>query len=139
MNVFAPIIRRPVGTALLAIGLTIAGFCAYLVLGVAALPSLDFPGMVVIAQYPGADAQTMAATVVAPLERQLGRIPDIQEMDSDSNAGGTQIRILFNFGRSADKAARDVQAAINAAARICLRACSLRNISNSIHHPFRSC
>ena len=116
MNVFAPIIRRPVGTALLAIGLTIAGFCAYLVLGVAALPSLDFPGMVVIAQYPGADAQTMAATVVAPLERQLGRIPDIQEMDSDSNAGGTQIRILFNFGRSADKAARDVQAAINAAA-----------------------
>ncbi len=116
MNVFAPIIRRPVGTALLAIGLTIAGFCAYLVLGVAALPSLDFPGIVVIAQYPGADAQTMAATVVAPLERQLGRIPDIQEMDSDSNAGGTQIRILFNFGRSADKAARDVQAAINAAA-----------------------
>ena len=115
MNIFAPIIRRPIGTSLLAIGLTIAGFCAYLLLGVAALPSLDFPGLVVIAQYPGADAQTMAATVVAPLERQLGRIPDIQEMDSDTNAGGTQIRILFNFGRSADKAARDVQAAINAA------------------------
>ncbi|RUL63403.1 efflux RND transporter permease subunit [Dyella dinghuensis] len=115
MNVFAPIIRRPIGTSLLAIGLTIAGFCGYLLLGVAALPSLDFPGLVVIAQYPGADAQTMAATVVAPLERQLGRIPDIQEMDSDTNAGGTQIRILFNFGRSADKAARDVQAAINAA------------------------
>jgi multidrug efflux pump len=115
VNVFAPIIRRPIGTSLLAIGLTIAGFCGYLLLGVAALPSLDFPGLVVIAQYPGADAQTMAATVVAPLERQLGRIPDIQEMDSDTNAGGTQIRILFNFGRSADKAARDVQAAINAA------------------------
>ncbi len=115
MNIFAPIIRRPVGTALLAIGLTIAGFCAYLVLGVAALPSLDFPGLVVIAQYPGADAQTMAATVVAPLERQLGRIPGIQQMTSDSNAGGTQIQILFDFGRNADKAARDVQAAINAA------------------------
>jgi multidrug efflux pump len=115
VNIFAPIIRRPVGTALLAIGLTIAGFCAYLVLGVAALPSLDFPGLVVIAQYPGADAQTMAATVVAPLERQLGRIPGIQQMTSDSNAGGTQIQILFDFGRNADKAARDVQAAINAA------------------------
>jgi multidrug efflux pump len=115
MNIFAPIIRRPIGTSLLAIGLTIAGFCAYLLLGVAALPSLDFPGLVVVAQYPGADAQTMAATVVAPLERQLGRIPGVQEMDSDSNAGGTQIRILFDFGRNADKAARDVQAAINAA------------------------
>jgi multidrug efflux pump len=115
MSVFAPIIRRPIGTSLLAIGLTIAGFCAYLLLGVAALPSLDFPGLVVIAQYPGADAQTMAATVVAPLERQLGRIPGIQQMTSDSNAGGTQIQILFDFGRNADKAARDVQAAINAA------------------------
>ena len=115
MNVFEPIIRRPIGTSLLAIGLTIAGFCAYLVLGVAALPSLDFPGVVVVAQYPGADAQTMAATVVAPLERQLGRIPGIQQMTSDTNAGGTQIQILFDFGRSADKAARDVQAAINAA------------------------
>ncbi|RDS81419.1 efflux RND transporter permease subunit [Dyella psychrodurans] len=115
MNIFEPIIRRPIGTSLLAIGLTIAGFCAYLLLGVAALPSLDFPGLVVIAQYPGADAQTMAATVVAPLERQLGRIPGIQQMTSDSNAGGTQIQILFDFGRNADKAARDVQAAINAA------------------------
>ena len=115
MNVFGPIIRRPVGTSLLAIGLTIAGFCAYLLLGVAALPSLDFPGVVVVAQYPGADAQTMAATVVAPLERQLGRIPGIQQMTSDTNAGGTQIQILFDFGRNADKVARDVQAAINAA------------------------
>ncbi|HUA79611.1 MAG TPA: efflux RND transporter permease subunit [Dyella sp.] len=115
MNIFAPIIRRPIGMSLLALGLTIAGFIAYLTLGVAALPSLDFPGLVVIAQYPGADAQTMAATVAAPLERQLGRIPGIQQMTSDSNAGGTQIQILFDFGRSADKAARDVQAAINAA------------------------
>ncbi|MBE1162464.1 efflux RND transporter permease subunit [Dyella acidiphila] len=115
MNVFAPIIRRPTGTSLLAIGLVIAGFCAYLLLGVAALPSLDFPGVVVVAQYPGADAQTMAATVVAPLERQLGRIPGVQQMTSDSNAGGTQIQILFDFGRNADKVARDVQAAINAA------------------------
>ncbi|GLQ50839.1 efflux RND transporter permease subunit [Dyella flava] len=115
MNIFAPIIHRPIGTSLLAIGLTIAGFCAYLLLGVAALPSLDFPGVVVVAQYAGADAQTMASTVVAPLERQLGRIPGIQQMTSDTNAGGTQIQILFDFGRNADKAARDVEAAINAA------------------------
>jgi multidrug efflux pump len=128
VNVFAPIIRRPIGTSLLAIGLTIAGFCAYLLLGVAALPSLDFPGLVVIAQYPGADAQTMAATVVAPLERQLGRIPDIQEMDSDTNAGGTQIRILFNFGRPSTRRSRT-----------CRRTCSRRNISSSIRHRFRFC
>ena len=109
-------IRRPVGTSLLGIGLIIAGFCAYLLLGVAALPSLDFPGVVVIAQMPGANAETMASTITAPLERQLGRIPGIQQMTSDTNDGGTQIQILFDFGRSADKAARDVQAAINAAA-----------------------
>ena len=116
MNIFAPIIRRPRGTALLAIGLTIAGFCAYLLLGVAALPSIEFPGVVVIAQLPGADAQTMATTVAAPLERQLGRIPGVKEIDSDTNDGGTQITVQFEFGRNTDKAARDVQAAINAAA-----------------------
>ena len=115
MNIFEPIIRRPAGTSLLAIGLIIAGFCAYLLLGLAAFPSMQFPGVAVVAQLPGADAQTMASTVTAPLERQLGRIPGIQEMDSDTTQGGTQIQIQFNVGRSADQAARDVEAAINAA------------------------
>ncbi|NKJ22462.1 efflux RND transporter permease subunit [Dyella sp. SG609] len=115
MNIFAPLIRRPIGTSLLAIGLVLAGFWAYLLLGVAALPTIEFPGVVVFAQMPGANAQTMASSVVAPLERHLGRIPEIRQMVSTTNDGATQIQILFNFGRSADKAARDVQAAINAA------------------------
>ncbi|WP_266168730.1 efflux RND transporter permease subunit [Dyella subtropica] len=116
MNLFAPLIRRPIGTSLLALGLVLAGFWAYLLLGVAALPTIEFPGVVVFSQMPGANAQTMASTVVAPLERHFGRIPGIRQMTSLTNDGGTQIQILFDFGRSADKAARDVQAAINAAA-----------------------
>jgi multidrug efflux pump len=115
MNIFEPIIRRPVATSLLAIGLVIAGFCAYLVLGLAAFPSLQFPAITVQALLPGADAQTVASTVTAPLERQFGRIPGIQEMTSDANPGGTQIQILFDMSRGADQAARDVQAAINQA------------------------
>ncbi|BFI94659.1 MAG: efflux RND transporter permease subunit [Rhodanobacter sp.] len=115
MNIFAPMIRRPVGTSLLAIGLAIAGFWAYLLLGVAALPSIEFPGVVVFASTPGASAQTMANTVVAPLERHLGRIPGIKQMVSNASDGGAQIQILFDMSRSADQAARDVQQAINAA------------------------
>jgi multidrug efflux pump len=115
MNIFEPIIRRPVATSLLAIGLVIAGFCAYLVLGLAAFPSLQFPAITVQALLPGADAQTVASTVTAPLERQFGRIPGIQQMTSDANAGGTSIQILFDMSRGADQAARDVEAAINQA------------------------
>jgi multidrug efflux pump len=114
VNVFAPLIRRPIGTSVLAFGLALAGFWAYLLLGVAALPSLEFPGMVVYTELPGANAQTMATTVAAPLERHLGRIPGIKEMHSESNDGSTSVRILFNFGNSTDKLARDVEAAINA-------------------------
>ena len=116
MNVFAPMVRRPVGTSLLAIGLMLAGLWAYLLLGVAAFPSIEFPGVVVFAQMPGANAQTMASTVVAPLERHLGRIPGVRQMYSSASEGGAQIQVLFEMDRTADKAARDVQAAINAAA-----------------------
>ncbi|HKR77121.1 MAG TPA: efflux RND transporter permease subunit, partial [Rhodanobacter sp.] len=115
MNIFAPMIRRPVGTSLLAIGLAIAGFCAYLLLGVAAFPSIEFPFMAVSAQLPGASAQVMANTVVAPLERHLGRIPGVQHMNSTATEGGAQIFLQLDFGRSPDKMAREVQAAINAA------------------------
>jgi multidrug efflux pump len=83
---------------------------------VAAFPSIELPGVVVFAQLPGASAQTMATTVVAPLERHLGRIAGVQRMSSTASEGGAQIQVIFNTGRSADKAARDVQAAINAAA-----------------------
>jgi len=116
MNLFAPLIRRPVGTSLLALGLALAGFCAYLLLGVAALPSLDFPGVYVAASMPGASAQTMANTVLAPLERHLGRIPGVDEMYGNANEGSAAVMVRFTFDRKVDSAARDVQAAINAAA-----------------------
>ncbi|MGH8083049.1 MAG: efflux RND transporter permease subunit [Lysobacter sp.] len=116
MNIFAALIRRPIGLSLLAIGLVLGGLWTYRLLGVAALPSLEFPGVVVLAQMPGASAQTMATTVTAPLERRLGRIAGLQSMESQIGEGSAQIQLVFNFGRSADKAARDVQAAINDAA-----------------------
>ena len=116
MNLFAPVIRRPVGTSLLAIGLMIAGVWAYLLIGVAAFPSIEFPGVAVVAQLPGASAQTMATTVMAPLERHLGRIPGVRMMFSNASEGIARIQVLFDYGRSTDDAARDVQAAINAAA-----------------------
>jgi multidrug efflux pump len=116
VNVFAPLIRRPAGTSLLAVGLVLAGLWAYLLLGVAALPSLDFPGVYVVANMPGASAQTMANTVLAPLERHLGQIPGIDDMYGNANEGAVGISVRFNFSRTADSAARDVQAALNAAA-----------------------
>ncbi len=116
MNIFAPLIRRPVGTSLLALGLMLAGLWAYLLLGVAALPSLDFPGVYVVASQPGASAQTMANTILAPLERHLGRIPGVDEMYGNANEGSASVMVRFTMDRTADSAARDVQAAINAAA-----------------------
>ena len=116
MNIFAALIRRPAGTSLLAIGLMLAGIWAYLLLGVAALPSLEFPGAVVFAQLPGANTQTMASTVMAPLERHLGRIPGVKQMVGNASDGAVQIQVLFNFGINTDSAVREVQAAINDAA-----------------------
>ena len=116
MNIFALFIRRPVGTSLLGIGLMLAGLWAYLLLGVAALPSLDFPGVYVVASQPGASAQTMANTVLAPLERHLGRVPGIDDMYGNASEGSASVMVRFNMGRTADSAARDVQAAINSAA-----------------------
>ncbi|TAL82663.1 MAG: efflux RND transporter permease subunit [Rhodanobacter sp.] len=116
MNVFAPLIRRPIGTSLLALGLSLAGIFAYFLLGVAALPKLDFPGVYVVASQPGASAQTMANTVLAPLERHLGQIPGVDEMYGNASEGSASVMVRFNFSRTTDSAARDVQAALNAAA-----------------------
>ncbi|MBB6184729.1 multidrug efflux pump [Oleiagrimonas soli] len=109
-------IRRPIGITLLAIGLVLGGVVAYLRLGVAALPQLDVPAVFVIASQPGASANTMATTVAAPLERHIGRIAGISDMRSTSNAGSTFVLVQFDFNRNIDDAAREVQAAINAAA-----------------------
>ena len=116
MNLSGLFIRRPIGTSLLAIGLLVAGTISYFLLGVAALPNLQFPAIFVQASEAGADASTMAATVAAPLERHLGQVPGIDTMRSSSSEGSTFVFMLFQNGTNLDAAARAVQAAINAAA-----------------------
>ncbi len=110
-----PFVRRPVATTLLTAGLLLAGIGAFFVLPVAPLPQVDFPTIAVTAQLPGASPQTMATSVATPLERHLGVIADVTEMTSQSQVGRTQIVLQFNLNRDIDGAARDVQAAINAA------------------------
>ncbi|KRG65572.1 acriflavin resistance protein [Stenotrophomonas humi] len=115
MNISAPFIKRPIGIGLLAIGLFFAGLVCYLRLGVAALPNLTIPVIFVQASNIGADANTMAATVTAPLERHLGQVPGIDTMRSSSSDGRSMVFLMFNTSRDIDSAAQDVQAAINAA------------------------
>jgi multidrug efflux pump len=116
MNIAAPFIRRPIGISLLAAGLLIAGAICYSLLGISALPQISFPAIFVTASQPGADASTMAATVAAPLERHLGQVPGIDTMRSSSSEGGTFVFLIFKTGVDIDSTARDVEAAINAAA-----------------------
>jgi len=115
MNVSAPFIRRPIATVLLTLGVLLAGIFAFLKLPVAPLPQVDFPVILVQASMPGASPETMATTVAAPLERRLGAIADVNEMTSTSSVGSVRIVLLFGLNRDIDGAARDVQAAINAA------------------------
>jgi multidrug efflux pump len=115
MNISEPFIRRPVGTTLLAAALFLLGGIAYFFLPVASLPTVDFPMISISAMRPGADPQTMAATVAAPLERRLSGIAGLNELTSTNSLGSTQIMAQFDVSRNLDAAARDVQAAINAA------------------------
>ena len=115
MSISAPFIRRPVGTSLLAAALILSGILAFNFLPVAPLPQVDFPVISVGASLPGADPQTMASAVATPLERQFGRIAAINQMTSSSQLGSTGITMQFDLNRNIDAAARDVQAAINAA------------------------
>src|SRR6476469_8574004 len=116
MNVSEPFIRRPIGTILIAIGLMLLGLVAYRFLPVASLPSVDLPVIRVSSTRPGADPVTMATTVAAPLERRLGKISGVEEIGSTSSFGQTVISLHFDSTRDIDGAARDVQAALNAAA-----------------------
>jgi hydrophobe/amphiphile efflux-1 (HAE1) family protein len=116
VNVSAPFIRRPVGTTLLAAAVFLLGAVAYAFLPVASIPAIDFPAIVVSAGRPGADPATMAATVAAPLERRLAGIASVTELSSASALGSTSIIVQFDVDRNIDAAARDVQAALNAAA-----------------------
>jgi multidrug efflux pump len=115
MNLSAPFIQRPVGTTLLTVAVAIAGGIAFTVLPVAPLPQVDFPTISVNASLPGASADIMAASVATPLERQFSHIAGITEMTSSSSLGTSSVTLQFDLSRNIDGAARDVQAAINAA------------------------
>jgi hydrophobe/amphiphile efflux-1 (HAE1) family protein len=116
MSISEPFIRRPVATTLLAAALLLAGGAAYTQLPVAPLPRVDFPTISVSAGLPGASPETMASAVATPLERRFGRIAGLAEITSVSSVGQTSITLQFDLDRDVDAAARDVQAAINAAA-----------------------
>ena len=115
MNPSALFIRRPIGTILLSVGIFLAGVVSYFKLPVASLPSVDMPAVRVSATLPGADPETVAATIAAPLERHIGEIAGVNELTSTSQLGSTSIQVQFDLSRNGDDAARDVQAAINAA------------------------
>ncbi|MFC0398891.1 efflux RND transporter permease subunit [Paraburkholderia rhizosphaerae] len=115
MNLSRPFIARPVATTLLSIGIALAGLFAFSKLPVAPLPQVDYPTISVQASLPGASPETVATSVASPLERHLGAIADVTEMTSSSSVGSTRITLQFGLNRDIDGAARDVQAAINAA------------------------
>jgi multidrug efflux pump len=115
MNISAPFIHRPVATTLLTVAIAIAGAIAFNVLPVSPLPQVDFPTISVAASLPGGSAEIMASSVATPLERQFGHIAGVTEMTSASSLGTTSITIQFDLSRNIDGAARDVEAAINAA------------------------
>jgi multidrug efflux pump subunit AcrB len=114
-SISEPFIRRPVATSLLAAALFLAGAAAYTQLPVAPLPRVDFPTISVSASLPGASPETMASAVATPLERRFGRIAGLSEITSSSTLGATGLTLQFDLDRDVDAAARDVQAAINAA------------------------
>src|SRR5579864_5537758 len=115
MNISAPFVHRPVATALLTIAIALAGIVAFRILPVAPLPQVDFPTINVNASLPGASPETMASAVATPLERQFGRISGVTQMTSSSSMGSVGITLQFDLNRDINAAARDVQAAINAA------------------------
>jgi len=116
MNISATFIHKPIATGMLMAAILLLGLIGYELLPVAALPNVDSPTILVTAQLPGADAQTVAGTVTTPLERQFGQIPDLTQMTSSSATEYAQITLQFDRSRTVDSAAQDVQAAINAAA-----------------------
>src|SRR5579864_3026912 len=115
MNISEPFIRKPVATTLLLVAITLAGAAAYRLLPVSPLPEVEFPTISVHAGVPGASPEITASSIATPLERQFGRIAGITEMTSSSSLGSANITLQFNLNRDIDAAARDVQAAINAA------------------------
>src|ERR1700746_4205342 len=116
MNISATFIRKPIATAMLMAAILLLGLIGYELLPVAALPNVDSPTILVTAQLPGADAQTVAGTVTTPLERQFGQIPGLTQMTSSSGNESSEITLQFDRSVPVDTAVQAVQAAINAAA-----------------------
>jgi len=114
-SISSPFIRRPVATLLMAVGLALAGIAAFAELPVSALPRVDLPTVLVSVSQPGANPETLAATVIAPLERRIGEIAGITEMTSNASTGSGNIIVQFDIARTQASVARDVQAAVNAA------------------------
>src|SRR5271155_5752452 len=115
MNISEPFIRRPVATTLLTLGVVLAGSLAFYLLPVSPLPQTDSPTISVSASLPGASPEIVASSMATPLERQFGRIAGVTQMISQSSLGSTNITLTFDLSRNIDAAARDVEAAINAA------------------------
>lgn len=123
MNISSLFISRPVGTTLLAIGLMMLGLVAYRFLPVASLPAVDLPTIRVTASRPGADPESMASSVAAPLERHLGAIAGVTEMTSTSGLGTTNIFLQFDLSRNVDSAAQDVRRPSMPLSAICQVTC----------------
>src|SRR6201996_2154421 len=115
MSLSSPFIRKPVATTLLTVAVALSGIAAFQLLPVSPLPQVDFPTISVAASLPGASPDIMASSVATPLERQFGRIASVTEMTSSSSTGVSSITLQFDLNRDINAAARDVQAAINAA------------------------
>ncbi len=115
MNLSRPFVRRPIGTVLLTVGIALAGIAGFFALPVSPLPQIELPVIQVNANIPGASPDTMASSVATPLERHLGTIAGVNEITSTSSVGATRVSLQFDLSRDIDGAARDVQAAINAA------------------------
>jgi multidrug efflux pump len=130
MSLSSPFIRRPVATTLLNVSVILAGAVAFGLLAVSPLPQVDFPVISVSASLPGASPETMASSVATPLERALGTIAGVNEIESRSSQGSTRISVQFELDKDIDAAAREVQAAINASRSARSPAC--RPIGRSI-------
>src|SRR6478736_3936947 len=115
MSPSRPFILRPVATTLLMVGVLLVGFVAYRQLPVSALPQVDYPTIQVLTFYPGASPDVMASSVTAPLERQFGQVPGLNQMTSTSSQGASVITLQFNLELNIDIAEQEVQASINAA------------------------
>src|SRR5213594_1482795 len=118
MNPSRTFILRPVATTLLMVGILLAGSVAYYQLPVSALPEVDYPTIQIVTFYPGASPDVMASSVTAPLERQFGQMPGLQQMTSTSSSGSSVITLQFALTLGLDVAEQEVQAAINAAATL---------------------